>query len=64
MLPDYQGWKVTFHPPWENYPGDDMTAATRFMNQAIESEILKTPAEYFWSHRRFKTRPEGEPSVY
>lgn len=64
MLPDYQGWKVTFHPPWENYPGDDMTAATRFMNHAIESEILKTPAEYFWSHRRFKTRPKGEPSVY
>lgn len=64
MLPNYQGWKVAFHAPWENYPGDDMTAATLFMNQYIEKEILKTPAEYFWSHRRFKTRPEGEPSVY
>ena len=64
MLPNYQGWKVAFHAPWENYPGDDMTAATLFMNQYIENEILKTPAEYFWSHRRFKTRPEGEPSVY
>jgi KDO2-lipid IV(A) lauroyltransferase len=64
MLPDYQGWKVAFHPPWENYPGDDMTAATLFMNSYIEKEILKAPAEYFWSHRRFKTRPEGEASVY
>lgn len=64
MMPNYQGWKVTFHPPWENYPGNDMTAATRFMNQFIETEILKAPAEYFWSHRRFKTRPEGEASLY
>ncbi|MDO8651100.1 MAG: lipid A biosynthesis acyltransferase [Undibacterium sp.] len=64
ILPNYQGWKVAFHPPWENYPGDDMTAATRFMNTYIETEILKVPAEYFWSHRRFKTRPPGEPGVY
>lgn len=64
MLPNYQGWKVAFHAPWENYPGDDMGAATLFMNSYIEKEILKTPAEYFWSHRRFKTRPQGEVSVY
>ncbi|MBY0570244.1 MAG: lipid A biosynthesis acyltransferase, partial [Burkholderiaceae bacterium] len=64
MLPDYRGWKVTFHPPWENYPGSDMTAATRQMNAFIEQEILKAPAEYFWAHKRFKTRPEGEASLY
>jgi hypothetical protein len=44
MLPDYRGWKVTFHPPWENYPGADITAATRQMNAFIEQEILKAPA--------------------
>ena len=64
MLPDYQGWKVTFHPAWENYPGDDMIAATRFMNAFIEAEILKAPAEYFWAHKRFKTRPPGDSSLY
>jgi len=64
ILPNYQGWKVVFHPPWENYPGEDMVEATRFMNSFIEKEIMKTPAEYFWAHRRFKTRPEGEASVY
>ncbi|HTD02908.1 lipid A biosynthesis acyltransferase [Undibacterium sp.] len=64
MLPNYQGWKVTFHPAWENYPGDDMVAATRTMNAFIEQEILKAPAEYFWAHKRFKTRPPGEPGVY
>jgi KDO2-lipid IV(A) lauroyltransferase len=64
MLPDYRGWKVAFHQPWENYPGGDMSAATLFMNSYIEKEILKTPAEYFWSHRRFKTRPDGQASLY
>lgn len=64
ILPDYKGWKVTFHEPWQNYPGDDIVAATRYMNAFIEQEILKAPAEYFWAHKRFKTRPPGEPGVY
>ena len=64
VLPDYQGWKVTFYPAWENYPGDDILAATRHMNAFLENCISTTPAEYFWSHRRFKTRPEGQMSVY
>jgi KDO2-lipid IV(A) lauroyltransferase len=64
MLPNYRGWKVAFHAAWEDYPGDNLSDATLFMNTYIEKEILKTPAEYFWSHRRFKTRPQGEASVY
>ena len=64
MLPDYQGWRVTVHPAWENYPGDDIVAATRFMNAFLEEQIRLTPAEYFWSHRRFKTRPEGQADLY
>jgi len=64
ILPGYKGWKVTFHEPWKNYPGDDIVAATRYMNAFIEQQILKAPAEYFWAHKRFKTRPPGEPSVY
>jgi KDO2-lipid IV(A) lauroyltransferase len=34
------------------------------MNQWIESEIAKNPAQYLWVHKRFKTRPEGEPGFY
>lgn len=64
FLPNYRGWKVTFYPPWENYPGDDIAAATRQMNAFIETRTLETPAEYFWTHKRFKTRPPGLPSVY
>jgi KDO2-lipid IV(A) lauroyltransferase len=64
FLPNYQGWKVTFYPPWENYPGDDIVAATRRMNEFIEQRVLEAPAEYWWTHKRFKTRPPGEPGVY
>lgn len=64
FLPNYKGWKVTFYPAWENYPGDDMTEATRRMNAFIEERVRETPAEYFWAHKRFKTRPPGAPSLY
>lgn len=63
-LPDYRGWKVKFYPAWENFPGPDITAATRRMNAFIEERVLEHPSEYFWAHKRFKTRPAGEPDVY
>lgn len=64
FLPDYQGWKVIFYPSWDDYPGEDLEAATRRMNAFIEARILEAPSEYFWSHKRFKTRPPGMPGFY
>lgn len=64
FLPNYQGWRVKFYPVWDNYPGEDMVAATRRMNAFIEERVREAPAEYFWTHKRFKTRPAGEPSLY
>lgn len=64
VLPRYRGWKVSFLPPWEDYPGTDLALATRRMNAFIESQVLSAPAEYFWVHRRFKTRPPGAPDIY
>lgn len=64
FLPDYRGWKIKVYPPWQDYPGSDMLAATRRMNAFIEERVLEAPAEYFWTHKRFKTRPHGEESVY
>jgi KDO2-lipid IV(A) lauroyltransferase len=64
FLPRYRGWKVRFYPPWENYPGDDLAVATRRMNAFIEERVREAPAEYFWAHKRFKTRPPGAPDVY
>ena len=63
FLPNFQGWRVKFYPVWDNYPGTDMVAATRRMNAFIEERVREAPAEYFWTHKRFKTRPEGEPSL-
>ncbi|RFP08326.1 MULTISPECIES: lipid A biosynthesis acyltransferase [unclassified Duganella] len=64
FLPGYQGWRVKFYPVWDNYPGPDMVAATRRMNEFIEERVREAPAEYFWTHKRFKTRPNGEASLY
>ena len=63
-LPGYRGWKVRFYPRWEAYPGPDIIAATARMNAFIEAEIRLAPAEYLWTHKRFKTRPPGVPDLY
>jgi KDO2-lipid IV(A) lauroyltransferase len=64
MLPGGEGYVLTFYPAWENYPsGDDIVDARR-MNEFIEQRILEMPEQYFWLHKRFKTRPEGEASFY
>jgi len=64
FLPSYKGYRVQFYPAWDDFPGDDIIAATRRMNAFIEDRVREHPAEYFWTHKRFKTRPPGEPSFY
>ena len=64
FLPGYRGWRVRFYPAWDNYPGDDLALSARRMNAFIEERVREAPAEYFWAHRRFKTRPPGVPDVY
>ena len=44
-------------------PSDgDVVAFTRAFNEAIEAAIRAAPEQWFWLHRRWKTRPEEEPS--
>lgn len=63
-LPDSGGYALTIQPALEDFPGeDDLAYATRF-NAMIESQIRANPDQYLWTHRRFKTRPEGEPKRY
>ena len=64
FLPNYRGWKVKFYPAWQNYPGDDILHATRVMNAFIEDRIREAPEQYFWTHKRFKTRPAGAANLY
>ncbi|MET0335021.1 MAG: lipid A biosynthesis acyltransferase [Rhizobacter sp.] len=64
ILPGGQGYKVRFGEPLPNFPTDDAVADTAAMNRWIETEIRRNPAQYLWVHKRFKTRPAGEPSLY
>jgi KDO2-lipid IV(A) lauroyltransferase len=58
------GYVVRFYPPWENYPTGDLDADVRRMNAFIEERVREMPEQYFWAHKRFKTRPPGDPSPY
>jgi len=58
------GYVVRFYPEWKDYPTGDVEADVRRMNAFIEERVLEMPEQYFWAHKRFKTRPEGEPSPY
>jgi len=51
-------------PPMEGFPSGDDTADARAMNAAIESAIRETPAQYLWTMRLFRTRPDGQPHSY
>ena len=58
------GYEVEVMPAWENFPGESVEADTEFMNRFIESQVLRMPEQYFWLHKRFKTRPPGEQRFY
>ncbi len=62
-----EGYEARFYPGW-THPDDDAQETVHDgvarMNRFIEERILEAPEQYLWTHRRFKTRPEGTPSVY
>lgn len=64
MLPGGQGYVVELGDPWEHFPGASVEADARRMNEFLEDRIRTMPAQYYWVHRRFKTRPPGEPKIY
>ncbi len=64
ILPGAAGYLVTVGEPWQDFPSRDVEADTARMNAWIEEAIRSMPEQYYWVHRRFKTRPEGEPRPY
>jgi len=58
------GYVAEVTPAWDHYPSDDAEADTARMNANLQRYIDVSPGQYYWVHKRFKTRPEGEPSVY
>ena len=58
------GYEIEVLPAWEDFPSDDAEADTALMNRRLQDYIAAMPAQYFWVHKRFKTRPPGQPEVY
>ncbi|MDR0275207.1 MAG: lipid A biosynthesis acyltransferase [Burkholderiaceae bacterium] len=58
------GYEVQVYPAWQNYPSGDLQADAARMNRELETWIRAMPEQYYWVHKRFKTRPPGEPPVY
>ena len=63
-LPATEGYELVFYPTLENFPSQDLVADTTITNQQIEKMVLECDDQYMWMHKRFKTRPENEDSVY
>lgn len=68
LLPGGGGYVARLYPAWSGYPSGKGEAAaladTRRMLAFIEERVLEMPEQYYWLHKRFKTRPAGEPKVY
>ena len=64
QLADNKGYVLRVAAALENYPSDDDIDDATAVNQAIEDQVRRAPAQYLWGHRRFKTRPHGEPLFY
>lgn len=63
-LPGSAGYILRIYPPLEHFPSDDVVQDTRAINAFIETRVCEMPEQYFWVHKRFKTRPEGESALY
>ena len=58
------GYDIEVHAPLTDFPSDDMVQDTVRMNRLLAEWVLSMPEQYYWVHKRLKTRPEGEPSFY
>lgn len=55
-----QGYEVVFGKALDNFPQGDEVLDTATMNEAIADLIRPHPEQYFWVHKRYKTRPPEE----
>ena len=59
-----KGYTMSFEKPIANYPSNDPIQDATIVNQILEKQIIKSPEQYLWIHRRFKTRPNDEKNFY
>lgn len=58
------GYEVQVMEAWAGFPTRDIEADTALMNERLQGYIDTMPEQYYWVHKRFKTRPAGQPGVY
>lgn len=63
-LENGKGFKIIVFPALENFPSDDIEADSARINRTIEKMVYDCPEQYLWSHKRFKTQPDGRSSIY
>ena len=59
-----EGYDIEVLPAWKDFPTADAVADTALMNLRLQSYIDSMPAQYYWVHKRFKDRPDGEAPPY
>lgn len=68
MFPRYDASRRTYRvrilPPLPDFPGEDAQADLTRLNAVMEAHIREAPEQYWWIHRRFKSRPAGEAPFY
>jgi len=57
-------YQLNIEPALDDFPSGDIEADTARVNQIIERWVNNAPEQYYWVHRRFKTRPPGEAKLY
>jgi KDO2-lipid IV(A) lauroyltransferase len=63
-LPGDQGYLLELSPALPGFPSGDPVADSARINAGIETMVRAAPSQYLWIHRRFKTRPPGDPPIY
>jgi Kdo2-lipid IVA lauroyltransferase/acyltransferase len=62
-LPDGR-YEQIISPALDNFPGPTPETDAERINRIIEDWVRQAPEQYFWTHRRFKDRPDDGPRFY
>jgi KDO2-lipid IV(A) lauroyltransferase len=69
VIPGFAVWSeaegrfvLRFYPPVPM--SGDAAADTRRLHAILEEVVRERPGQWLWIHRRWKTRPAGEPPLY
>ncbi|HPY41833.1 MAG TPA: lysophospholipid acyltransferase family protein, partial [Thiolinea sp.] len=54
-----KGYLLRFLPALQDFPSESVHTDTARINQIIEQQVREFPEQYLWTHRRFKTSPDG-----